>query len=118
MFLRRKDSGSVDQLGTEISLFKYLHNTHHHLQLYVPGKLNNVEKVIVDVGTGYFMEKDVPAAKKFYQTKVDFLKANLEKLQETITAKQSQQRLVLEVIQFKFAQFEQEKALRAKEEQE
>ena len=25
--------------------------------LYVPGKLSNVETVIVDVGTGYFVEK-------------------------------------------------------------
>lgn len=25
--------------------------------LYVPGKLSNVNKVIVDVGTGYFIEK-------------------------------------------------------------
>jgi prefoldin alpha subunit len=63
------------------------------------------------------MEKGVPDAKKFYQTKVDFLKSNLEKLQETITAKQSQLRLVLDVIQFKFAQFEKEKALRAKDEE-
>lgn len=25
--------------------------------LYVPGKLSNVNKVIVDVGTGYYIEK-------------------------------------------------------------
>jgi prefoldin alpha subunit len=25
--------------------------------LYVPGKLSNVEKVIVDIGTGYYVEK-------------------------------------------------------------
>jgi prefoldin alpha subunit len=25
--------------------------------LYVPGKLANVEKVVVDIGTGYYVEK-------------------------------------------------------------
>ena len=69
----------------------------------------------MDVGTGYYMEKPVPDAKKFYQTKVDFLKTNLEKLQETITAKQSQMRLVMDVIQYKFTQFEKEKAQRGEE---
>lgn len=28
-----------------------------YVYLYVPGKLSNVNKVIVDVGTGYFVEK-------------------------------------------------------------
>ena len=26
-------------------------------QMYVPGKLKNCDKVIVDVGTGYYVEK-------------------------------------------------------------
>ncbi len=82
----------------------------------MPGTLNNVQKVIVDVGTGYFIEKDVPDAKRFYQNKVDFIKGNLEKLQETISAKQSQLRMVLEVIQYKFAMFEKEKAERKPDE--
>ncbi len=80
--------------------------------LYVPGTLNNVEKVIVDVGTGYFMEKSIPDARDFYSRKIDFLRANLEKLQETISAKQSHHRLVMDVIQYKFAMFEQEKQSR------
>lgn len=27
------------------------------LQMYVPGKLHDVDNVLVDIGTGYFVEK-------------------------------------------------------------
>ncbi|KAG0217785.1 Prefoldin subunit 5, partial [Mortierella sp. GBA43] len=37
--------------------------------LYVPGKLANVEKVVVDIGTGYYVEKTVEDAIKFYNAK-------------------------------------------------
>src|SRR5690349_1390250 len=33
--------------------------------LYVPGSLSNIETVLVEVGTGYFVEKPIPDAKVF-----------------------------------------------------
>ena len=41
--------------------------------MYVPGTLVEPEKVIVDVGTGYYVEKDISAAKDYFQRKVKFL---------------------------------------------
>ncbi len=38
---------------------------------YVPGKLADLENVIVDVGTGYFVEKSTADATKMYQEKVE-----------------------------------------------
>ncbi|KAI9283961.1 Prefoldin [Umbelopsis sp. AD052] len=67
--------------------------------LYVPGKLSNVETVIVDVGTGYFVEKSVADASKFYKEKIDYVKASAAKLQETITSKQSNVRALVNVMQ-------------------
>ncbi|ORY15646.1 Prefoldin alpha subunit [Rhizoclosmatium globosum] len=58
--------------------------------LYVPGTLADVSKVIVDIGTGYMIDKSIPDAKDFYKTKVTFLRENLDGLQETITQRENQ----------------------------
>ncbi|EIN04514.1 Prefoldin-domain-containing protein [Punctularia strigosozonata HHB-11173 SS5] len=69
--------------------------------LYVPGKLCDVENVIVDVGTGYYVKKSRQQATKYYQAKVDFVRGNLETLQDTITKKQENLNFLLTVIQSK-----------------
>lgn len=66
--------------------------------LYVPGKLSDLESVIVDVGTGYYVEKSTADAKKMYAEKVDFLTKNLEKLQETILRQQENLQTTVEMI--------------------
>ncbi|PAV18190.1 Prefoldin alpha subunit [Pyrrhoderma noxium] len=63
--------------------------------LYVPGKLSDTEHVIVDVGTGYYVKKTRADATKHYSGKVDFVKENLEKLQETISKKQDNLQFLL-----------------------
>ncbi|CEP07894.1 hypothetical protein [Parasitella parasitica] len=65
------------------------------------GKLSNVSKVIVDVGTGYYIEKSVTDATKFYNDKVDYVKKNLGTLEKTITDKQSTLRAIVNVMQDK-----------------
>ncbi|OAD02336.1 hypothetical protein MUCCIDRAFT_179538 [Mucor lusitanicus CBS 277.49] len=72
--------------------------------LYVPGKLSNVSKVIVDVGTGYYIEKSVSDASKFYNDKVGYVKKNLGTLEKTITDKQSTLRAIVNVMQDKIQQ--------------
>ncbi|TFK51279.1 Prefoldin-domain-containing protein [Heliocybe sulcata] len=69
--------------------------------LYVPGRLSDSEHVVVDVGTGYFVKKTRPQAKKYYESKVDFIRGNLETLQETISKKQDNLNYVLNIIQAK-----------------
>ncbi|KAI8139965.1 prefoldin subunit 5 [Fennellomyces sp. T-0311] len=76
--------------------------------LYVPGKLSDVEKVIVDIGTGYYVEKSLDGASKFYQGKEEYVKQNLEKLQETINGKQSSVRAIVSVMQDKIQQQQQQ----------
>ena len=67
--------------------------------LYVPGRLSDPEKVIVDVGTGYFVEKSRADAKKHYQDKIADVTKNMEQLQDTIHRKQDNVRVVGEVMQ-------------------
>ncbi|KAF9781303.1 Prefoldin-domain-containing protein [Thelephora terrestris] len=69
--------------------------------LYVPGKLSDLENVIVDVGTGYYVKKSRAQATKYYQSKVDYLQSNLETLQETILKKQEDLTFVTNVLQSK-----------------
>jgi prefoldin alpha subunit len=40
--------------------------------LYVPGTIADSNEVLVDVGTGYFVGKSVPAAGEFIGRKVSF----------------------------------------------
>jgi len=69
--------------------------------LYVPGKLSDLENVIVDVGTGYYVKKTRAQATKHYQSKVDYLQSNLETLQETGLKKQENLSFVGNVLQSK-----------------
>ncbi|KAG1177489.1 hypothetical protein G6F70_000431 [Rhizopus microsporus] len=73
------------------------------------GKLSDVNKVIVDVGTGYFVEKSVSDATTFYKDKVDFVKNNLGTLEKTITDKQSTLRAIVNVMQEKIQEQAQQK---------
>uniref|UniRef100_A0A8C0LD31 Prefoldin subunit 5 n=1 Tax=Canis lupus dingo TaxID=286419 RepID=A0A8C0LD31_CANLU len=55
--------------------------------MYVPGKLHDVEHVLIDVGTGYYVEKTVEDAKDFFKRKIDFLTKQMEKIQPALQEK-------------------------------
>ncbi|KAF2856105.1 Prefoldin-domain-containing protein [Plenodomus tracheiphilus IPT5] len=69
--------------------------------LYVPGRLTDAEKVLVDVGTGFFVEKDVKTAEEFYERKVKDLGDSLRDLEEVIQGKAQNVRVVEEVMRVK-----------------
>uniref|UniRef100_A0A803LRZ9 Prefoldin subunit 5 n=1 Tax=Chenopodium quinoa TaxID=63459 RepID=A0A803LRZ9_CHEQI len=53
--------------------------------LYVPGTLDDADKVLVDVGTGYF--KTMVEGKDYCQRKISLLKSNHEQLVEVASKK-------------------------------
>ncbi|GAB1299913.1 Prefoldin subunit 5 [Apodemus speciosus] len=55
--------------------------------MYVPGKLHDVEHVLIDVGTGYYVEKTADDAKDFFKRKIDFLTKQMEKIQPALQEK-------------------------------
>ncbi|KAL6145727.1 hypothetical protein ACLB2K_056412 [Fragaria x ananassa] len=57
--------------------------------LYVPGTLQDPDQVLVDVGTGYFIEKNMPQAKDYCDRKISLLKSNFEQLVEISSKKKS-----------------------------
>ena len=56
--------------------------------LYVPGTLASTETVLVDVGTGFYVEKTPMGAQKFYKAKVEELGKNLVELEKIVSGKQ------------------------------
>lgn len=69
--------------------------------LYVPGTLADTEKVLVDVGTGFYVEKDVASAQKFYEGKVEELGKNIKDLENIVNSKANNLRVVEEVLRQK-----------------
>ena len=64
--------------------------------LYVPGTLADAEHVLVDVGTGFYVEKGRDDARAFYEGKVKELQANLEKLEAVVRQKSESLRVIEE----------------------
>ncbi|KAG6836977.1 hypothetical protein H0H93_016930 [Arthromyces matolae] len=69
--------------------------------LYVPGKLTDPDRVIVDIGTGYYIEKTRPQALKHYSAKVEYIRTNLETLEDTITKKRDNMGYLTNLLQQK-----------------
>ncbi|KAK2781007.1 subunit of tubulin prefoldin [Emmonsiellopsis sp. PD_33] len=66
--------------------------------LYVKGTLSDRKNVIVDVGTGFYVEKTTTKAIAFYNAKVDELNANLRELEKVVQAKSTNLRVVEDVL--------------------
>ncbi|CAL1374902.1 unnamed protein product [Linum trigynum] len=57
--------------------------------LYVPGTLDDSEKVLVDIGTGYFVEKTTVEGKDYCERKIHLLKSNYDQLLELASKKKT-----------------------------
>ncbi|KAL8870224.1 MAG: hypothetical protein Q9174_003683 [Haloplaca sp. 1 TL-2023] len=69
--------------------------------LYVPGKLASTETVLVDIGTGFYVEKTPPAAREFYTSKVEDLGKSLKDLEGIVQGKQGNLNAVEDVLRQK-----------------
>ncbi|CAM6101460.1 unnamed protein product [Calypogeia fissa] len=95
---------SITSIRTAANRFEMAANALHNLSLqkegqkmlvpltaslYVPGQLENVDRVLVDVGTGYYIEKTLPDGSDYCDRKIKFLKANHDKLVEVANDKRN-----------------------------
>lgn len=62
--------------------------------LYVPGTLSDTQNVLVDIGTGYYVEKSAAEAEAFYAGKVETLSKNLADLEKILGQKSQNVRIV------------------------
>ncbi|XP_041968631.1 probable prefoldin subunit 5 [Aricia agestis] len=49
--------------------------------MYVPGTIADTDNVIIDIGTGYYAQKDIEGAKDYFKRKVQFVTEQMEKIQ-------------------------------------
>lgn len=74
--------------------------------VYVRGYLpentkSSLQKVKVDIGTGYYVEKTLDEAKIYFQGKLDYLKQQMEMIQKNIYIKQDNLLSITNEMQFK-----------------
>ncbi|KAF1826477.1 Prefoldin alpha subunit [Dissoconium aciculare CBS 342.82] len=69
--------------------------------LYVPGTLADSDNVIVDIGTGFYVEKSTDDAEKFYTSKIEELGKNIKDLENIVNGKANNLRVVEEVLRQK-----------------
>ena len=69
--------------------------------LYVPGTLADTEHVLVDVGTGFYVEKTIAEAVNFYEEKVEEIGKNVKDLETIVNQKAQNLRVVEEVLRQK-----------------
>ena len=77
--------------------------------MYVPGKLSDPEKAIVEIGTGYFVEMEVDKAKEYFGRKVKYVTEQMEKVQVLGNEKSKIREIVMDAMESKLAaQFAQQ----------
>lgn len=82
--------------------------------LYVPGKLKETDTLLIDVGTGYFVEKTRKEAIDYFQRKIEFVGTQMETVQGYLKQKLMAKQKVDETLQAKVAQLQQQqKAMEA-----
>jgi prefoldin alpha subunit len=100
--------------STNLRFFTYALRTDKPLlvpltsSLYVPGKLTSSTHVLIDIGTGFFVEKTTADATDFYNRKVKDLGDSLKDLEGVINSKAQNVRVVEEVIRVKVLSAQQE----------
>lgn len=77
--------------------------------LYVPGRIVDCNKVMVDVGTGYFVEKTSKDAIEFFEKKTQTLQENLVDLEKIVSQKSSNLRVIEDTLKQKIAEQQAEK---------
>ena len=67
----------------------------------MPGTVADTDHVIVDIGTGFYVEKTTGDAQKFYESKVEELGKNVKDLENIVNGKAKNLRMVEEVLRQK-----------------
>ncbi|XP_076455703.1 prefoldin subunit 5-like [Babylonia areolata] len=72
--------------------------------MYVPGELSDVNTVLVDIGTGYYVDMSPEKAKDYFVRKVEFITKQMEKIQPLLQEKYRTKQVVMEILQAKVQQ--------------
>lgn len=71
--------------------------------MYVKGVVDNIDKFIIDIGTGYYVEKDITTSKDYFKRKVDYVQEQMDKIDTLGRQKSKILNAVIDVIEMKVA---------------
>lgn len=69
--------------------------------MYVPGIIKKVDNVVIDIGTGYYAEKDLTSAKDYFKRKIEFVSEQLEKIETFGNEKSKIRDAIIDVMEIK-----------------
>ncbi|XP_012942922.1 prefoldin subunit 5 [Aplysia californica] len=69
--------------------------------MYVPGKLSEDQDLLVDIGTGYYVNMTRAKAQDFFKRKIEYLTKNIEKVQPILGEKYRTKQVIGEVLSAK-----------------
>lgn len=78
--------------------------------MYVKGVVNNIDNFILDVGTGYYVEKDITSSKDYFKRKVDYVQEQMDKIDMLGRQKSKVLNAVIDVIEMKVAAIQAQQA--------
>lgn len=71
--------------------------------MYVKGVVNDIDKFVIDIGTGYYVEKDITTSKDYFKRKVDYVQEQMDKIDTLGRQKSKVLNAVIDVIEMKVA---------------
>ena len=77
--------------------------------LYAPGVIADADKVIVELGTGYFCEKNTDGAKNLIDRKMQLVDKSIESIEQIGNKKRKNLEQIMQIMQYKMQQQEQQR---------
>ncbi|KEG06317.1 prefoldin [Trypanosoma grayi] len=81
--------------------------------LYASGRIIPSDRVLVDVGTDYFLEKPIGSAQTYFAGRAEAVQDNLESLEQKLRVKQTQLSQVMDTMRMKQSAAAQQQAAAA-----
>lgn len=69
--------------------------------MYVAGQMGETQTVLVDIGTGYFVEKNIEEAKTYFQNRVTYVSQQMQSIQQMGIEKSKIREATVEVMEMK-----------------
>ncbi|KAM9993015.1 hypothetical protein ACTFIY_010470 [Dictyostelium cf. discoideum] len=85
--------------------------------IYLPGKINSNEKVLVDIGTSYYVEMGIEQGQNFSNRKVQLITEQVNKVQTAINMKRQNLESIVQVAQSKISLYKQQQAQQSQQQQ-
>jgi len=76
--------------------------------MYVPGRLTDPDHILVDIGTGFFVEMRPKKAQDYFKRKHDYIQVEIDKLQKVLYDKLLTRQQINGIIQMSLQQQQQQ----------